>query len=130
VPTSDPDVQQKARQALQQRIMKLPGWQRPAVVEAHDETLPRTASRKVKRREVKRFLDELLKKREAEAEANGGAADNVVALSPVRQAIARTAGVDVSKVPPSTTRRSARRWLRRTTPTACSAPAPPSANGC
>jgi long-chain acyl-CoA synthetase len=100
VATADPAVQQKARQQLGQRLLKLPGWQRAAVVEVHDEILPRTASRKVKRKEVKQWLEALLKQREAEA---ADVVDsNVVALSPVRLAIARTAGVEPSKVQAST----------------------------
>ncbi|MDP2340814.1 MAG: AMP-binding protein [Deltaproteobacteria bacterium] len=103
VVTADPELQQKARQAVQQRILKLPAWQRPAVVEVHDGPLPRTASRKVKRREVRAFLESLLKRRAIEAEAAGTAGgDNVVILSPVRLAIARTAGVEPSKVTSST----------------------------
>ncbi len=94
--------QQQARQALSQRLLKLPRFQRPAVVEVHEGALPRTASRKVKRREVRAFLDTVLKKRAAalpDAEAPGS---DVAVLSPVRLAIARTAGIEPSKVQAST----------------------------
>ena len=102
VVSADLELQQKARQAVQQRILKVPGWQRPAVVEVHDAALPRTASRKVKRREVRTFVEDLLKKRAIEAEALGTGGDNVVVLSPVRSAIARTAGIEPAKVTAST----------------------------
>jgi long-chain acyl-CoA synthetase len=99
VVTADPELQQKARQTLNQRLLKLPGWQRPAIVEVHDTALPRTASRKVKRRELKTWIDGLLKQRATLVEA---AEEVVVALTPVRLAIARTAGVEPQKLSPST----------------------------
>jgi long-chain acyl-CoA synthetase len=99
--TSDPAVVHKARTLVGQRVLKLPAFQRPAVIEAWEAgLLPRTASRKVKRREVKAGVEALLVRREKEQERNGGDLDvgNVVVLDPivraVREAIAKTAGVE------------------------------------
>jgi len=108
--TSDPATVQKARALVGQRVLKLPGFQRPAVIEAWESgMLPRTASRKVKRREVKAAIEALLVRREKEQEQNGGSAvdaANVIAFDPivraVREAIGKTAGVEPSTMSAST----------------------------
>lgn len=109
VTTNDPAMVQKARALVGQRVLKLPGFQRPAVIEAWESgMLPRTASRKVKRREVKAAIEALLVRREKEQEHNGGAVvdANVIAFDPivraVREAIGKTAGVEPSAMSAST----------------------------
>jgi long-chain acyl-CoA synthetase len=107
--TSDPATVQKARALVGQRVLKLPAFQRPAVIEAWESgVLPRTASRKVKRREVKAAIEALLVRRDQEQEQSGGAVDvaNVIALDPiaraVREAIGKTAGVEPAAMSAST----------------------------
>jgi long-chain acyl-CoA synthetase len=94
--SDDPDRLQRARTAVAQRVLKLPQFQRPAIIEVLGAPLPRTSTRKVKRKQVKTELLELLKKREADVEAI--TPDNVAAISAARTAIARAAGVDVVKL--------------------------------
>jgi long-chain acyl-CoA synthetase len=103
-----------ARQLVGQRVLKLPAFQRPAVIEAWSGLLPRTASRKVKRREVKAGVEAILKARalrraESEPEAGSGAgsgAGSVVVLNVVERhvtdAVASTAGVEVATLSSST----------------------------
>lgn len=107
VASADPVLVQKARTLVGQRVLKLPAFQRPAVIESWDALLPRTASRKVKRREVKAGLEALLLRREKELELGGGSTDGVVVTldpsqKPVRDAIARTAGVETNTLSSST----------------------------
>jgi long-chain acyl-CoA synthetase len=94
--SDDPERLQRARTAVGQRVLKLPQFQRPAIIEVLGTALPRTSTRKVKRKQVKTELLELLKKREADVEAS--TADNVVAISAARTAIARAAGVEVARL--------------------------------
>jgi long-chain acyl-CoA synthetase len=94
--SDDPERMQRARAAVGQRVLKLPQFQRPAIIEVQGTPLPRTSTRKVKRKQVKTELLALLKKREAEVEAN--TPDNVTAISAARTAIARAAGVEVVKL--------------------------------
>ena len=108
VASADPALVHKARTLVGQRVLKLPAFQRPAVIESWDALLPRTASRKVKRREVKAGLEALLLRREKDLELGiGGSSDAVVVTldptqKPVREAIARTAGVDTGTLSSST----------------------------
>jgi 1-acyl-sn-glycerol-3-phosphate acyltransferase len=81
-----------ARQALQSRIQKLAAFQRPVITEFVSGPLPRTATRKVKRREVKKTLDALVVVRAREAAEQ--VVDTVVVLSPLRSLVALVAGVD------------------------------------
>jgi long-chain acyl-CoA synthetase len=94
--SDDPERMQRARTAVGQRILKLPQFQRPAIVEVIGAPLPRTSTRKVKRKQVKTELLDLLKKREADVEVI--TSDYVVAISAARTAIARAAGVEVGKL--------------------------------
>jgi long-chain acyl-CoA synthetase len=94
--SDDPERLQRARTVVGQRVLKLPQFQRPAIIEVQGTPLPRTSTRKVKRKQVKTELLELLKKREADVEAI--TPDNVAAISAARTAIARAAGVDVVKL--------------------------------
>jgi long-chain acyl-CoA synthetase len=86
-------------------VLKLPGFARPAIIEVFADALPRTSTRKVKRKEVRVALEALLAARAAEqrardAEARG--AGNVVVLSPVLSAIAQTTGTEAQKLTAST----------------------------
>ncbi len=79
---------------LKQAFRALPATHRPAIVERLGEPLPRTATRKVKRKAVRALL-----------EARAGHRDEVVedapplpASAPVRGAIALVAGVDVGSL--------------------------------
>ncbi len=97
----------RARQLVGQRVLKLPAYQRPAVIEAWSGLLPRTASRKVKRREVKAGIETLLAaraQRRAEGDVDGNA--TVVVLDAIERqiqdAIAATAGVEAPTLSSST----------------------------
>jgi long-chain acyl-CoA synthetase len=94
--SDDPERLQRARAALGQRLLKLPQFQRPAIVEVLGVPLPRTSTRKVKRKQVRSELLAALQKRESEVEAT--TAENVVAISAARTAIARAAGVETQKL--------------------------------
>ncbi|MBM4280187.1 MAG: AMP-binding protein [Deltaproteobacteria bacterium] len=94
--SDDPERLRRARAAVGQRVLKLPQFQRPAIIEVLGTPLPRTSTRKVKRKQVKTELLELLRKREADVEAV--TPDSVAAISAARSAIARAAGVDVVKL--------------------------------
>ena len=49
----------RAKDAIGSAVAKLPTWQRPAVTHLVDASLPRTATRKVKRKEVKGILEKI-----------------------------------------------------------------------
>ena len=91
---NDEAGRERAYKALQQRLLKLPSWSRPAVVQAIDGPLPLTATRKVKRKEVKKLLEELLARKADLASSDTDAAP----MAPVRAAIAAVAGVEVRKL--------------------------------
>ena len=84
-------VHARARESLKSAIAKLPVTFRPAVVHMVDADLPRTATRKVKRNDVKKILERI-------ASANQPVAGVRAGSGPVRGAIAKVAGVDLSKV--------------------------------
>ncbi len=100
VPTSEgasrADRIEGARAALRAAIDELPFGQRPAIVHLYDAPLPRTASHKVKRDEVRTILRRLIAAT-ARTEANG------VASSPVRTAIAAVRGISPDAVTAHTT---------------------------
>jgi long-chain acyl-CoA synthetase len=75
---------ERAMTALREAFQKLPKSSQPAVVHLWDADLPRTATRKVKRTEVKGVLAKLASATEVVADAGGGA-------SPVRHAVATIA---------------------------------------
>ncbi len=81
----------RARAALRKAIDELPFGQRPAIVHLYDAPLPRTATRKVKRDEVRAIL-----RRMVAATARPGV--NGVHTSAVRTAIAAVKGVSESAI--------------------------------
>src|ERR1700722_9213520 len=85
----DRDVRnESARAALRAAIEGLPPSQRPAILHLYEAALPRTATRKVKRDEVRAILTRLAA---ASARPENGAG----ATSPARAAIAAVCGMDV-----------------------------------
>ena len=87
VPRSDRET---ARSSLRRAIDELPFGQRPTIVHLYDAPLPRTATRKVKRDEVRAILRRMLA---ATARAEDG-----VEASPVRLAIAAVKGIPIEEV--------------------------------
>lgn len=87
VPKGDRDA---ARAALRRAIDELPFGQRPTIVHLYDAALPRTATRKVKREEVRAILRRMIA---ATARPEDG-----VDASPVRLAIAGVKGLAVADV--------------------------------
>lgn len=81
-----------ARNQLKEALAALPPGIRPAVVELQDELLPRTASMKVKRREVQNILAAMVQSSE-EARVLGGSVGTGTA-----RAVARVAGVEPDRV--------------------------------
>jgi long-chain acyl-CoA synthetase len=82
-----------ALKAVQQAILKLPAFARPAIVESVPGPLPITATRKVKRKDVRKTLEQIL----ATKETAGGGADEAP-MSAVRAAVALVAGVEAKKL--------------------------------
>jgi len=74
---SHADLLQSARDALQKRIANLPRAMRPTNLHLTDVALPRTSTRKVKRKEVVKFVSRLEKAKEAIHDAHGVASDVV-----------------------------------------------------
>lgn len=87
-----------AHKAVQQQVLKLPAFARPAIVEAVPGPLPLTATRKVKRKDVRKTLEQILAAKESE----GTAAADEAPMTAVRAAIALVAGVDLKKLQGST----------------------------
>jgi long-chain acyl-CoA synthetase len=87
VPKTDRDA---ARASLRRAIDELPFGQRPTIVHLYDAPLPRTATRKVKRDEVRAILRRMIA---ATARAEEG-----VEASPVRLAIAAVKGIPLEEV--------------------------------
>lgn len=82
----------RAKKALKAAIDALPTFQRPAVVHLVDAPLPRTATRKVKRKEVRAVLERIV-------EASAGEHHGGDGLSgPVAHAIATVAGLSDRKL--------------------------------
>ncbi len=77
---------ERARSALRAAIDRLPAGQRPAIVHFHPSALPRTATRKVKREEVREIVARLAA---ASARPENGASE----ASPARAVIAGICGV-------------------------------------
>jgi long-chain acyl-CoA synthetase len=75
---------ERARSAIQKAIEKLPLNQRPAVIHLYDAELPKTATRKVKRSEVRKILERM----EAAAAPTLSEGEDT---TPIRAAIARLA---------------------------------------
>jgi long-chain acyl-CoA synthetase len=87
VPKDDRDA---ARSALRRAIDQLPAAQRPAIVHLSEAPLPRTATRKVKREEVRATLRRMIAATSRSDEASGA--------SPTRQAIAAVRGIAIEEV--------------------------------
>jgi long-chain acyl-CoA synthetase len=87
VPKGDRDA---ARTALRRAIDQLPAAQRPAIVHLYDAVLPRTATRKVKREEVRAVLKRMI--------AATARTDEAAAASPVAVAIAGVKGIPVEEI--------------------------------
>ncbi|MGZ3473237.1 MAG: AMP-binding protein, partial [Polyangiales bacterium] len=90
VPAADDSLDRAARmdramRSLRDTITKLPYVMQPAIVHLIDAPLPRTATRKVKRPEVRSMLHRLIA-------ATAKPAEGDEAVSPVRQAIAAVTG--------------------------------------
>ncbi|MFZ9886017.1 MAG: AMP-binding protein [Myxococcota bacterium] len=86
------------RRSVEERLWKLPKVFRPGLVrEWPDPTLPRTATRKVKRKEVRHRVEDLLEQQPAAASTS-----TVPPLAAVRGAIALVAGIDATKLRPDT----------------------------
>jgi len=88
-----------ARSALRKAIGRLPSAHRPALLYLVDAPLPRTATRKVKRREVRDVLERI---HEATRAAERPPAVGAAAGSPARRAIAQVAGRDVESLTSAT----------------------------
>ncbi len=84
---------ERARAALRAAIDALPAAQRPAIVHLYEAKLPRTATRKVKRDEVRAILTRL-------AAASAHAGNGHSAVSPTRLAIAAVCGIDALEIAP------------------------------
>ncbi len=83
---------ERARKALKAAIDALPSGQRPAVVHLVDAPLPRTATRKVKRKEVRAVLEKIVS-------ASAGQGHRGEGLhSPVAHAIASVAGMNEGRL--------------------------------
>ncbi|MCO4770190.1 MAG: AMP-binding protein [Deltaproteobacteria bacterium] len=86
----------RARKALRDAAARLPAWSRPSVVHLVDAPLPRTATRKVKRGEVREVLALI------ESAATVPRGEDGEAVPAVRHAVSQVAGVAISKVSGST----------------------------
>jgi long-chain acyl-CoA synthetase len=82
-----------ARAALREAIAALPFGQRPSIVHLYEATLPRTATRKVKRDEVRAIVQRLMAAAAREVDGEGPAAS-----SGVRQAIGAVRGLALENV--------------------------------
>jgi long-chain acyl-CoA synthetase len=96
----DPAVREarndRARAALRAAFEHLPPGQRPAVVHLYDASLPRTATRKVRRDEVRAILQRI-------AAASARTENGTAAASPSRAVIAAVRGLDPGEVTPAST---------------------------
>ena len=86
----------RARKAIREATRALPAWSRPTVIHLVDAPLPRTATRKVKRTEVRDVLARI------EAATAPPERDGDGALPLVRHALAQVAGVKTSSLTAST----------------------------
>lgn len=91
----------KAQAAIKEATDRLAGWQRPSVVALVDADLPRTPTRKIKRKECVPILERI-----AAATTNKPRREHGLG-GPVAEAIAGVADVDVSQIRPDTNLRDA-----------------------
>jgi long-chain acyl-CoA synthetase len=89
---------ERARAALRAAIERLPAAQRPAIVHLYHAALPRTATRKVKRDEVRAILTRLAA---ASARPENGAGE----VTPARAVIAVVCGVALEEIAATSTLR-------------------------
>jgi long-chain acyl-CoA synthetase len=87
----------KAKKELEEALSKLPSSQKPALVLIFDKDLPRTATRKVRRGEVRAEIER--RERSEESARPTGKVDGAAAM--VRGTIATIARKHVSKIAPS-----------------------------
>ncbi|MBL8721873.1 MAG: AMP-binding protein [Myxococcales bacterium] len=101
VPAKDDEVDRAARmdrahRSLREALGKLPYGMQPAVVHLYDAPLPRTATRKVKRREVQAMLGRMIA-------ATAKPADETSDATPVRTAISAVTGRPLKEIHPHST---------------------------
>ena len=87
----DPNHRGEAMEKIRAALRELPASQRPSVIQLVDAPLPRTATRKVRRNEVRRILERIV---EAAAPVKGEDAG----ANTMRRVIAKVAGVPVTNV--------------------------------
>lgn len=90
--------QERARLALERELQKLPQALRPALVRVVDSALPRTASRKVKRPELRRTLERLLEPSDGARALPGKGVDSLAAA--VRGAVGAIGRRDPGELAP------------------------------
>jgi long-chain acyl-CoA synthetase len=88
---------ERAMKSLREALARLPKAQQPAVVLLYDADLPRTATRKVKRAEVRAIVERLVAATVPARKGEQGAAS-----TPVRAAVAALARKDVGAISAST----------------------------
>ncbi len=93
-PPSRAERHERALASLREAFQKLPRSAQPAVVHLWEADLPRTATRKVKRSEVRAVLATLVSATDATGTSNGEGAGG----SPVRHAVAAIAGKSVAEI--------------------------------
>ncbi|MFZ5895650.1 MAG: AMP-binding protein [Myxococcota bacterium] len=103
VPESESDLPRaerhaRARHSLESELAKLPSSMRPAVVTLFDNKLPRTATRKVKRNELRRMLERTL---DSNAPAALASSQLDAAAVSVRAAIGAISRRDPLRIQPS-----------------------------
>ena len=96
-PAARAERHKKALEAVREAIQGLPKYCQPAVVHLYDAELPRTATRKVKRSEVKVILTRITSAAAAPPPAEGAQAGS----GPVRHAIAAIANRRPAEILPS-----------------------------
>ncbi|RME05425.1 MAG: hypothetical protein D6812_03205, partial [Deltaproteobacteria bacterium] len=88
----------RARESLRVAIRKLPRHARPAIVHFYDAPLPRTATRKVKRREARRILERIV----AASEEARRSDERPVLVTEVKRAVASVSGRPIAEIHPHT----------------------------
>jgi long-chain acyl-CoA synthetase len=86
----------RAMESIRDAVAKLPAFQRPAVLHLVDADLPRTATRKVQRKQVREIVERI------EAANNRGLTRGKGLSGPVADAIAAVAGVEPGAISPET----------------------------
>ena len=91
-----PTLHARARETIDAAIRRLPPFQKPAVIALVDADLPRTNTRKVKRKEVRAVLEKIAAASSKKIKVGGAVA------GPVGRAVSAVAGVDPSSVTSNT----------------------------